>query len=76
MFLNKSNTKQLLSKFNMNHIKKEIEPKLSIKKDNLVEKSMEIIKVFEKYNLFSEKEFNIIKSSLKNGDNIFTSAFQ
>ena len=76
MFLNKSNTKQLLSKFNMNNIKKEIEPKLAIKKDNLVEKSMEIIKVFEKYNLFSEKEFNIIKNSLKNGDNIFTSAFQ
>ena len=56
MFLNKSNTKALLSKFNMNHIKKEIEPKLSIKNENFIEKSMDIIKIFEKYNLFSEKE--------------------
>ena len=76
MFLNKSNTKKLISKFNLNHIKKEIEPKLSTKNQNLVEKSMEIIKIFEKNNLFCEKEFSIIKNSLENGDNIFTSTFQ
>ena len=42
----------------------------------MIEKSNEIIKIFRKYNLFSEKEFNIMQNSLEKGENIITAAFQ
>ena len=73
IFLNKPVNKQLLGKFN---IKKEIEPMLSQKNSNLIEKSKEIIKIFEKNNLFNEEEINTIKNLLESGDNVFTAAFQ
>ena len=76
LFLKKPNNKKLLQNFNLNSIKKEIEPKLSLKNGNLIEKSKEIIRIFRKYNLFSEKEFNIMQKSLKSGENIITAAFQ
>ena len=79
MFMNKPATKKLLNKFNLNEVKKEIGLKLSQKNDkseNLVEKSKEIIKILQKYNLFSEKEFNVMKKSLTSGDKVFTAGFQ
>jgi flagellar biosynthesis regulator FlbT len=30
----------------------------------------------QKYNLFSEKEFNVMKKSLTSGDKVFTAGFQ
>ena len=76
LFMKKPNNKKLLDNFNLNSIKKEIEPKLSLKNNNLVEKSKEIIKIFKKYKLFNDKEINIIQNSLESGENIITAAFQ
>ena len=76
MFMKKPATKKLLNKFNIKNVKKEILPKLSETNDNLIENSKELLKIFEKYNIFSENEFNIIKNSLENGNNIFTATFQ
>ena len=73
MFLNKPVNKKLLSEFN---VKKEIEPLLSQKNGNIIEKSKEIIKILEKNNLFSEEEFNTIKNLVESGDNVITAAFQ
>ena len=76
LFMKKPNNKKLLENFNSNSLKKEIESKLSLKNDNLIEKSKELIKIFKKYNLFNEKELNIIRNSLENGENIIIAAFQ
>ena len=76
LFMKKPNNKKLLENFNSNSLKKEIESKLSLKNDNLIEKSKELIKIFKKYNLFNEKELNIIRNSLESGENIITAAFQ
>ena len=73
MFLNKPVNKKLLSEFN---VKKEIEPLLSQKNGNIIEKSKEIIKILEKNNLFSEEEFNTIKNLVESGGNVITAAFQ
>ena len=76
LFMKKPNNKKLLENFNSNSLKKEIESKLSLKNDNLIEKSKELIKIFKKYNLFNEKELNIIRNSLESGENIIAAAFQ
>ena len=78
LFLKKASAKQLLEKYNSNQFKKEIETILSQKKknDNLETKSLEIVKILEKFNLFKENELNQIKNSLKNNDNVFSSIFE
>ena len=80
MFVKKPATKKLLNKFSLKKIKKEI-PNL-LKKDegnnneDIISKSKEIMKVLQKYNLFNEKEYNIIMNSLENDDDAFTATFQ
>ena len=76
MFMKKPATIKILNKFNIKNIKKEIESKLLENKGNLIEKSKEVINIFKKFNLFNEKELNIIKNSIENGDDVYTSAFQ
>ena len=78
MFLKKPMSVKLLENYNMSQAKKEIESKLSQnnKNENLENKSKEIIKIFEKYNLFSDIQNNIIKDSINKGDNMFSSIFQ
>ena len=81
MFMNKPATKRSLIKFSLKKIKKEISPNLLQKneEDNneeLVTKSKEIMKILKKYNLFNEKEYNIIMNSLENDDDVFTATFQ
>lgn len=44
--------------------------------DDIIIKSKEIMKVFQKYNLFNEKEYNIIMNSLDNDDDVLTATFQ
>lgn len=80
MFVKKPATKKLLNKFSLKKIKKEI-PNLLKKdegnnNDDIIIKSKEIMKVFQKYNLFNEKEYNIIMNSLDNDDDVFTATFQ
>jgi hypothetical protein len=80
MFVKKPATKKLLNKFSLKKIKKEI-PNLLKKdegnnNDDIIIKSKEIMKVFQKYNLFNEKEYNIIMNSLENDDDVFTATFQ
>ncbi len=75
MFLKKPASKKLLEKYNnINQIKKEIEPKLSQNGD-LENKTNEIIKLFEKYNLFNDNEINIIKDLLKKNDKLISASF-
>ena len=76
MFLNKPVNKNKFENFNLNRIKKEIEPKINEKNSNLAEKSKEICEIMKKYNLFNEKEFELMKNSLENDDNMFNAAFQ
>ena len=81
MFMNKPATKRSLIKFSLKKIKKEISPNLLQKneEDNneeLVTKSKEIMKILKKYNLFNEKEYNIIMNFLENDDDVFTATFQ
>ena len=79
MFMKKPATKKLLTKFSLNKIKTEVAPNLFKKNDNndnLIEKSKEFTKILLKYNLFNEKEFNIIMNSLENDDNVFSATFQ
>ena len=74
MFLKKPASKKLLEKYNINQIKKEIEPKLSQNED-MENKTNEIIKLFEKYNLFNDKEINLIKDLLKKNDKVISASF-
>jgi hypothetical protein len=81
MFMNKASTKKSLIKYSLNKIKSEISSNLLKKNENdnnedLVRKSKEIIKILQKYNLFNEKEYNIIMNSLENDDDVFTATFQ
>ena len=81
MFLKKPNTKKNLIKFSLKKIKTEISSTLLKKGENdnnedLALKSKEIIKILKKYNLFNEKEYNIIMNSLDNDDDVFTATFQ
>ncbi len=78
LFLKKPASKQLLDKYNSSQIKRDIEPILSQKNknDNLESKSLEIVKIMEKYNLFKDNQLNQIKDSIKNGDNVFASIFE
>lgn len=62
-------------------INKEISPNLLRKNENdntedLVTKSKEVMKILQKYNLFNEKEYNIIMNSLENDDDLLTATFQ
>ena len=82
IFMKKATTKKLLDTYKFQKIKDEISPIL-IKKnggennqEDLVNKSKEIIKVYQKYNLFNEKEYSIIMNSLENDYGIFNAAFQ
>ena len=81
MFLKKPNTKKNLIKFSLKKIKSEISSTLLKKGENdnneeLAKKSKEIIKILKKYDLFNEKEYNIIMNSLDNDDDVFTATFQ
>ena len=81
IFMKKPATKKSLIKFILNKIKSQISPNLlkkneSEENEDLVSKSKEIIKILEKYNLFNEKEYNIIMKSLENDDDVFTATFQ
>ena len=67
IFLKKPNTKKNLIQFSLKKIKSEISSTL-LKKG--------IIKILKKYNLFNEKEYNIIMNSLDNDDDVFTATFQ
>ena len=80
MFVKKAGTKKLLIKFSLKKIKKEIPNLLQKNEGNnnedIITKSKEIMKVLQKYNLFNEKEYNIIMNSLENDDDVFTATFQ
>ena len=81
IFLKKPNTKKNLIQFSLKKIKSEISSTLLKKGENdnnedLAKKSKEIIKILKKYNLFNEKEYNIIMNSLDNDDDVFTATFQ
>ncbi len=81
IFLKKQTTQKLLDKFALKKVESEIPPNMLNKNENdnneeLVNKSKEIIKIMQKYNLFNEKEYNIIMNSLDNDDDVFTATFQ
>ena len=79
IFLNKSSTKILLIKYCLKKIKSESEDLLKKNENDnneeIVHKSKEIIKIFQKYNIFNEKEYNIIMNSLDKDDDVFTAVF-
>ena len=88
MFMKKPTTQKALVQYSLKKIKSEMPPNFFKKNENgnendnninneeLVSKSKEIIKLLQKYNLFSEKEYNIIMNSLENNDTVFTATFQ
>ena len=76
MFMKKPGTKKLLTKFTLNRINEGVFLNLLKKDDNLINKSKEFVKAIQKYNLFNEKESNVILNSLENNDSVFTGAFQ
>ena len=81
MFMKKPETKKALAKYSLKMISKEISPNLLRKNENdntedLVTKSKEVMKILQKYNLFNEKEYNIIMNSLENDDDLLTATFQ
>ena len=81
MYMKKPETKKALVKYSLKMINKEISPNLLRKNENdntedLVTKSKEVMKILQKYNLFNEKEYNIIMNSLENDDDLLTATFQ
>ena len=79
--MKKPETKEALIKYSLKMINKEISPNLLRTNENdntedLVTKSKEVMKILQKYNLFNEKESNVILNSLENNDSVFTGAFQ
>ena len=81
MYMKKPETKKALVKYSLKMINKEISPNLLRKYENdntedLVTKSKEVMKILQKYNLFNEKEYNIIMNSLENDDDLLTATFQ
>ena len=82
MFMKKQTTQKALVQYKLKKVKSEMPPNLLVKNENdnnneeLVSKSKEIMKLFQKYNLFNEKEFNILMNSLENNDDFFTATFQ
>ena len=81
IFMKKPETKKALVKYSLKMINKEISPNLLQKNKNdstedLVTKSKEVMKILQKYNLFNEKEYNIIMNSLENDDDLYTATFQ
>ena len=80
MYMKKPETKEALIKYSLKMINKEISPNLLRTNENdntedLVTKSKEVMKILQKYNLFNEKEYNIIINSLENYDDLFTAIF-
>ena len=80
-FMNKPEIRKNLIKFSLKKIKSEINTNLFEKKENgnnedLINKSKEISNIFLKYNLFNEKEYNLIISLVENEDDLFTATFQ
>ena len=80
IFLKKPVTHKAFVNYSLTRIKSEISPNLLTKTENdnieeLVNKSKEIIKIMQKYNLFDDYEF-IIMNSLDNDDDVFTATFQ
>ena len=74
MYLNKSTTKKLITKFNL---KKEIKIKLSkINDDDFLNKSNEIIKILKKFSLFEENDINLMINLINDKNDIFIAAFQ
>ena len=74
-------TKKSLIQYNLKKIKSEISSNLLKKDENdnnevLVSKSKEIIKIFQKYNLFNEKQYNIIMNTFEKDDSVFTATVQ
>ena len=78
MFLNKASTKKLLIQYCLKKLKSEdlLKKNESDNNEDIVHKSKEIIKILYKYNIFNEKEYNIIMNSLDNDDDVFTAVFQ
>ena len=80
-FMNKPEIRKNIIKYSLNKIKSEINTNLFETKEiannkDLINKSKEIVIIFLKYNLFNEKEYNIIMKLLKNEDDLFTAIFQ
>jgi WD40 repeat protein len=74
MYLNKSTTKKLITKFNL---KKEIKIKLSkINDDDFLNKSNEIIKILKKFSLFEENDINLMINLINDKNDIFIAAFE
>ena len=81
MYMKKPETKKALIKYSLKMINKEISPNLLRENENdntedIVTKSKEVMKILQKYNLFNEKEYNIIMNSLENYDDLFIAIFQ
>ena len=80
-FMEDPDTKKSLIQYNLKKIKSEISSNLLKKDENdnnevLVSKSKEIIKIFQKYNLFNEKQYNIIMNTFEKDDSVFTATVQ
>ena len=77
IFLNKTSTKKLLIKYCLKKINSEdlLKKNENDNNEEVVHKSKEIIKKLHKYNIFNEKEYNIIMNSLDNDDDVFSAVF-